>query len=181
MAASGWILALKFRDHPWQSRPGVPGASRSSATKRCERKEKFRRCEWIHRPILRSWNVADGTGARVAWRLVGSLTKADRIWRVLDGESPPADGKPGEKIINGRLFATRRKTGGGGRGRKRIFEVSEHNLEEGGSWLEFSIGRQKCGRWPTRRAKSGCWRIANRRERSRYSHAIISQRGQESQ
>lgn len=76
-----------------------------------------------------------------------------------------------------RLFATRLKTGK----EKEIFEVSEHNLEEARSWLKFSIGRQT---WTAdTQGRSGCWRIAraNRRERSRYSHAIILQRGRGSQ
>lgn len=69
-----------------------------------------------------------------------------------------------------------------------IFSGDAKGEEYGGMDFWKASGRRRDyknfrsveGRRPTRRAKSrncrGCWRFANRRERSRYSHAIVSQR-----
>lgn len=80
--------------------------------------------------------------------------------------------------MTGRLFSSRRRRRDRDE-RERGFLEARSGRIEGLIWAEFWIG-EGMGRRPTRRAKSRNGAAgdlpADRRERSRYSHAIVSQR-----
>lgn len=100
-------------------------------------------------------------------------------WKTSGGRKKGREG--GRRIINDRaiIFIAGKATRQGWKGKGIFGRRARSGRIEGLIWSEFWIG-EGMGRRPTRRAKSRNGAAgdlpADRRERSRYSHAIVSQR-----